>query len=329
VDPANAYTGNVTLSLSQELTGTIAVDGAPVTATITRAGQRMRLTFSGTAGQRLSLGLTGSTLTTATATISNPDGTTLASGIFAASNTALDTPTPLATTGTYALLINPSQSFTGTVTLTLSSEVTGALTIGGTATPVAIARAGQRARMTFEGTAGQRLSVNMTGSTLPSGTATVFTPSGSALVAQGFSGSGGFIDPRTLGATGTYSLLVDPNLAFTGGMTLTLYDVPDDVTGTLAVNGPAQTVTTTAPGQNAVLTFTGSAGQPVTVRGANSTQGCVTVLVKRPDNATASISPCTASYSLTTTSSTAGTFTLTLDPIGTSTGSVDVNVTNP
>jgi YD repeat-containing protein len=329
VDPANAYTGNLTLSLSQELTGTIAVDGAPVTATLTRAGQRLRLTFGGTAGQRLSLGLTGSTLTTATATISNPDGTTLASGIFATSNTALDTPTPLAATGTYALLIDPSQGFAGTVTLTLSSEVTGALTIGGAATPVTIARAGQRARMTFEGTAGQRLSVNMTGSALPSGTATVFTPSGSTLVAQGFSGSGGFIDPRTLGATGTYSLLVDPNLAFTGGMTLTLYGVPDDVTGTLAVNGSAQTVTTTAPGQNAVLTFTGNAGQPVTVHGANSTQGCVTVLVKRPDNATASISPCTASYSLTTTSSTAGTFTLTLDPIGTSTGSVDVNVTNP
>lgn len=330
-DPANAYTGNVTLSLSQELTGTIAVGGAPVTATITRAGQRMRLTFSGTAGQWLNLGLTGSTFTTGTttATISDPGGTTVAAGIFGASNTAVDTPTPLVTTGTYTLLIDPSQSATGAVTLTLSSEVTGTLTIGGAATPVAIARAGQRARSTFAGTAGQRLSVNMTGSTLPSGTATVFTPSGSALVAQGFSGSAGFIDPRTLGTTGTYSLLVDPNLAFTGSMTLTLYDVPADVTGTLAVNGPAQTVTTTAPGQNAVLTFTGSAGQPVTVRGANSTQGCVTVLVKRPDNATVSISPCTASYSLTTTSSTAGTFTLTLDPIGASTGSVDVSVTNP
>src|SRR2546428_5000548 len=44
-----------------------------------RPGQNARLTFDGTTGQRLSLAMTGVTLTSVSVSILKPDGTTLAS----------------------------------------------------------------------------------------------------------------------------------------------------------------------------------------------------------------------------------------------------------
>lgn len=329
IDPNNANTGNVTLTLSEEVTGTVTVDGAAVAVAIGRAGQQARLTFAGVAGQRLSLGLTSITLSGGTATLYNPSGTTLASGAFATANTAVDT-SVLPSTGTYEVLVDPSLGATGNMTLTLSSEVTGTLTIGGGASAVTISRAGQRARLTFTGTAGNRVSVNLTSNTITSGTATLLNPDASTLATQSFSGTSTFIEPKTTATTGTYELVINPDAAYTGSVTVTLYDVPADVTGALTVNGGAQTITTTGPGQKALLTFTWNAGQQVTVLGANSTQGCLSLFrILRPDGSSTANNPCTASYSLSTTSTTTGTFTVTVDPAGTNVGSVDLSVTSP
>jgi hypothetical protein len=57
-------------------------------------------------------------------------------------------------------------------------------------------------------------------------------------------------------------VLFDPSGTATGTTTMTLHDVPADVTGTIAFN-TATVVTTTVAGQNARYTFTGVAGQRV------------------------------------------------------------------
>jgi len=44
-------------------------------------------------------------------------------------------------------------------------------------------------------------------------------------------------------------------------MTLTLYDVAADVTGSITPGGSAVTVTISVPGQNAGVTFSGTAGR--------------------------------------------------------------------
>jgi len=51
----------------------------------------------------------------------------------------------------------------------------------------------------------------------------------------------------TAGGTYTSSLILGHS---TGNLTLTLYDVPADVSGTITPGGSADTVTTTVPGQN-------------------------------------------------------------------------------
>jgi hypothetical protein len=139
-----------------------------------------------------------------------------------------------------------------------------------------------------------------------------------------------FLDPNSLGTTATYSVLVDPATAATGNVTVTLYDVPADVTGSVTINGAALHVTLPVPGQQAFLTFPGTTGRAITVRGANSTVGCVNVFLMNPTGGGYSvISPCTASFTLASTLSQTGTYTIRVDPSAANIGSVDIRVTSP
>ena len=329
VDPAVAATGNMTLTLSEEVTGTITVGGASAPVSISRAGQRARYTFSGTAGQRLSLGLTSVTISSSFGFIYKPDGSLLMSQALGTANTAMDLPV-LPTTGTYTILIDPSNAYTGSVTLTLSEEVTGTITPGGPAVPVSITRAGQRARISFDGTAGQRVSLKMTSVTITQSTVSLLNPDGTTLASITVtSGSTGFIDVKTLVTTGTYAILINPAFAYTGNMTLTLYDVPPDLSGALTVNGAGVAVTLSVPGQNATYTFNGTAGQPVTARVVNNTMGCVTISVIEAGGATAGLVCSSSGNVARTLSANPGTPTVKVDPSGANTGTLDLNVTSP
>jgi YD repeat-containing protein len=134
-------------------TGRIAIGGPSLTATIGTAGKIGLVVFDGTVGQRLSLGITNSNFNGGV-TVYRPDGTLLMP------QGPLDFP-PLPVSGTYTIQLGNSFSGTGSLTLTLSEEVTGTITVGGPSVPVSITRPGQRARLTFPGTAGQRLNLRM------------------------------------------------------------------------------------------------------------------------------------------------------------------------
>lgn len=71
-------------------------------------------------------------------------------------------------------------------------------------------------------------------------------------------------------------VLVDPQGSDTGGASLTLYEVPPDGTGLLTVGGAPFTCDVAVPGQNARLTFTGTARQSLTLKLANITLGTST-----------------------------------------------------
>ena len=73
------------------------------------------------------------------------------------------------------------------------------------------------------------------------------------------------LEPIPLPLTGSYAILVDPDETNTGSLALTLYDVPPDLVGALTIGGPSMALNTTTPGQNARLTFEGSAGQRVSL----------------------------------------------------------------
>jgi RHS repeat-associated protein len=336
IDPESASTGSATLTLYDvpaDVSGAITPGGASVTSTIGTPGQNAAYTFSGTANQRVSLKLTNSSIVSGTARFLKPDGSTLASTGFTSNGGGfLDTQT-LPTAGTYTVQVDPAGANTGSVTLTLynvPADVTGTITAGGSAVTSTIGTPGQNARYTFSGTANQRVSLKLTNSTIANGAARILKPDGSTLGSTTFAGGSGFLDTLALPTAGTYTVEVDPTGANTGSVTLTLYNVPADLTGTITAGGSAVTSTIGTPGQNARYTFTGTANQRVSLKLTNSTFALGTARLLKPDGSTlASTSFATGSAFLDTqTLLTAGTYTVEIDPTGANTGSVTLTLYN-
>ena len=311
-------------------------DGTPLTVSTTIPGQNFLITFSGSAGQRISLNEVASFANGADVTVKDPNGNLVASNFVLTS--AFVEPFALPLTGTYTIRINPRSSGTGGVTLrawVVPDDTGGAITTDGTPVLASTSVAGQNAEYTFAGTATQRISLNLIGSSFAGGAdITIKNPDGSTLVTA-FTSGNTFIDTRTLVATGTHKVVVNPRGANTGSVTLRLYDVPPDTTGTLAVNGGEQTFANTTPGQNGTFTFAGTAGQSVTVRAAGSTlrtSPCVQVRLLRQDGTTqlASFLSCALSFSLAPQNLPASeTYIVQVNPQGALVGSVRISVTNP
>ena len=337
-DPEATWTGNTTINLYDvppDTTGAIAIGGSPVSVTASAPGQNGFLTFDGAAGQRISLRISASTIASSDVSILKPDWTWLVAPTAATSSGFIDT-TTLPASGTYTIFINPDAANTGNMTLTLYEvppDFTGPIIPGGSSVTATTSTPGQNAQLTFNGTAGQRVSLKIDSSTYGSNNAQLFlkNPDGTTLASDTNANTNDFIDTKVLPATGTYTILVDPKSSLTGSMTLTLYDVPADAAGTLQIAGPAATITTVVPGQNAQLTFSGVAGQQVNLRMTGVTiPGTTTVLIRKPDGTTLVSGSSTTSGGFidTQTLPVDGTYTVFVDPATYNTGSMTLTLNN-
>ena len=344
VDPKLDYTGKMTLRLYDvpaDVGGSLS-PGTPVSVATTVPGQNGVLTFSGVAGHRVAVNLTDSTYNSAKLRIHNPDTTLLfpTAMQFGHAGNFLE-PRLLPDTGTYTLQIDPQLSAVGGVTVTIydvpndaSTPVTlcSSLPCSPGPTTATTTVAGQNAGLTFSGTAGQRVSV-VAGNSLYSSTVKVslLKPDLTSLTSPPIvvGGLDGFIEPQTLPANGTYTVLVDPQFSDVGSIDVQVYLVPNDVTGTISSGTPV-TVTTTMPGQNAVYTFTGSSTQRVSVNLSNVTYGSAKVSILKPDltNLTSPLFvPNTFGNFVEPVKLPAnGTYRVVVDPTGASTGSTDVGL---
>ena len=115
-------------------------------------------------------------------------------------------------------------------------------------------------------------------------------PDTSVLVANSnFGSSGSFIEPFTIPADGTYTVKLDPRQWYAGSATVTVYDVSADQAGTITAGTPLPlTFAAGSPGQNATETFSGTAGQKVSLNlttvtiGTNPISG-TKVSILKPD----------------------------------------------
>ena len=203
--------------------------------------------------------------------ILKPDGTPLVSTTVGTSGGDLDTE-PLPETGTYIVVVDPGESSfkpeatTASLALTLTEPVTGTITVDGSPAPVILNRPGQNARLTFEGAAGQRVSLGVsevsfnTGGAVSGGKVAILRPDGTTLASGSISTGGNDIDTEPLPDTGTYTIVVNPPGVRTVSLSLTL---SEPIAGTIAIGGPSVSVTLNRPGQDARLTFNGTGGQRV------------------------------------------------------------------
>jgi RHS repeat-associated protein len=131
---------------------------------------------------------------------------------------------------TYTLSVNPTKWLTGSITATIYDvppDATASLTIGGPSQNLTIPVRGQGGKVAFSGTAGQPVKITFTNITLTqsctySPTVRIVNDADGATVGNpsSFCIPGDSIT-RTLPATGSYSLMVDPNGGQVGSVTLT------------------------------------------------------------------------------------------------------------
>jgi hypothetical protein len=225
VDGTTFNTGSITLNLydATNISTTITAGGSPVTFNITGPGQNAGATFSGTSGQIISLNITSVTIPASSIFIYKPDGSTLYSNSLGTDGRFVD-PLTLPASGTYTIAVDPTSTNTGNATLTLYDIVdgTGSLIIGGGAVGVTISVPGQKTNLTFTGTSSQQVTVQITGNTMGSVLVKLLKPDGTTLT-SGQSGSSSFnLTIQTLPTTGTYTVVIDPVLANTGSLNVSV-----------------------------------------------------------------------------------------------------------
>jgi hypothetical protein len=344
VDPDLSYTGAITFTLYvfNDVAGSITAGGSSVTATTTTPGQKALYSFSGTANQRVSIKMTsgsysGGSINGAHVYLRKLQGPLYASFLVATTG-FIDTET-LLTTGTYIIEVDPSTASTGSVTLNLydvPADGSGTITAGGSSVSVSAGTPGQNDSRTFSGTASQRISLKMssgswTGGSPSSAHVDIKKPDGTTL-ASVLLAPNAFIDLQTLPTTGTYTVLTNPDNSSTGSVTLTLYDVDADISGTITPSGSAVTVTTTDPGQNGVHTFSGTANQKVSLKatGGSYTGGsinAVQIYIKKADGTQlANALVAGTGFIDTITLPSTETYTVLTDPMTAATGSVTLNL---
>jgi hypothetical protein len=343
VDPKYDYTGKMTLRLFDVPPdpNSAITTAAPVTVTTTAPGQNATLTFAGLNGHRLAVGLTDSSYNNAKFRVYNPDSSLLSPATTFGGAGLFFEPKTLPADGNYTLQVDPTLDAVGSVTVQVydvpndaSTPVTlcSSLPCSPGPTTATTTVGGQNAGLTFSGAAGQRVSV-VAGNSLYASTVKVsllkpdLTPLTSTPITVG--GFDGFIEPKTLPADGTYTVLVDPQFADVGSLDVQVYLVPNDVTGTIASNVPV-TATTTVPGQNAVYTFAGSSTQRVSLNLSNVTYGSAKVSILKPDltNLTSPLFvPNTfGNFVEPVKLPVNGTYRVVVDPQGASTGSTDIGL---
>jgi hypothetical protein len=328
-------TGSMTLTLYDvppDATASAAPGGGAVSLPIGTPGQNGRVTFTAGAGQRVSLQLSNVTISFATLAILKPDGSPVDSGRYLGSGSTFVDTTTLPTAGTYSIVLDPQGAATGSASILIYDvppDAGGPITLG-TPTSFSTTVPGQNARLTFSGTAGQRVSLKISSSTYSSATAALLGPGGVSVGGSTFFGtSGGFVDARALPSNGIYTLVIDPPYATTGSATITLYDVPPDLSGTIAPGGAPVSPSISTPGQNAKYTFNGTAGQRISVKVGPSSLSMAYLSITGPNGATVVSGTLFSTYETfvdTKILPATGTYTLTVDPYNEATGSATVTL---
>jgi hypothetical protein len=122
----------------------------------------------------------------------------------------------LPVTGTYTIAVDVLWANTGNVTITLSEDAAALITVNDPPETVSLIRVGQNARLNFEGSAGQVVTIRLTGNTIGNTTVTLMRPDGSTVTASSAASSSFNLPQVTLNTTGTYSITIDPAMAAAG-----------------------------------------------------------------------------------------------------------------
>lgn len=285
-----------------EFTGRISTDGTPLNVAITTAGKKALIVFDGIAGQRIGLRASNSTFPVLcglcgyyAVAFYRPDGSFWVNAPWGA--TFFAEPPALPVSGTYTMLFDPAGT-TGQVAFDLfaiKGEDQGPITPG-IPQIASIKYPGFNPFWTFQGTAGQSISLRVTDDNFPlacffcqAAYLYIYRPNGQLLAQTTWPSPGGdFIDSKTLPESGLYTVVLDPAGGNTGRATITLYVLPTENQGTIIADGTPVLGNISTPGQRMLWSFSGVANQVVSLEVMNFIFACGwgDVAILKPDKTT-------------------------------------------
>jgi hypothetical protein len=336
VNPALAETGSVkaqVFTVPPDLSGPISLN-TPLHVAISAPGQNAAYTFTGTINHRMSLHLTNNSYDSVKVSILKPDGTALFTPAYTLlASEGFRDPVKLPATGTYKVKVDPVDAATGALDVALydvTADVSAPIATTGTATPITVNSPGQNAKLTFTtSTSNQRVAFRVSKGVVAglkasldkTGTTTHYFNSTS------INSDPQFLDTKSLGPAGAYEIVLDPQSASTGTITVTLWLVPPDIT--LPALTPGSRTVSLAVGQNARLPFTGLAGKTATATFTSGTITLASVKFYTPAGTQLestvwdpSLSSNTPLTDVLPTTAPPGSYTFLLDPIGDRSGSM-------
>ncbi|MFG3552845.1 VWD domain-containing protein [Micromonospora sp. NPDC047557] len=324
---AGATTERITPS-----TGAVITAVPVATASLTPGGAP--LTFTGRAGDAVFVDVTAPGIGDRCSPylLVDPGGQEIASGC-AINGVGYVDRVDLAVTGTYALRVTAAPGDTGraAVRVYAARDSGGTLQPNGPTVTASIEHPGARARYRFTGHQGERIYVEVPGSTLTDQCSPLeLLDAEGKLLRSGCVVNGvGEIDGTLLPVDGTYTVVVDPVERGTGSVTLRLV-VGRDRDATIALGGPPVVADVDRPGAVTGYRFTATAGTSVTVTATAATlpDQCGVLVLRAPDGSTLT-SGCVVNGAggiTATTLPAAGEYTLLVDPSGAATGRVTLAV---
>ena len=334
IDPSGAETGTLSLSLEAvpDITGSIAIGGAPVSVYSSVVGQNALLTFSATVGQSVFLRISSGTCTTASF-IQILQGSRVL-GSSPACNPYGFGPIAITASGTYVIAVRPAISLQTPVSLSLTdaTPVKDAIVIGGGSVTASLPNLGQVARFEFNGSVGQHVKLTLNSSTTTKCILAQFFDPSNQLLRGNCLNSGGSAE-ATLGSTGKFTVVLTPPYDESGNVIASLSEIVD-LQNAISIGGPPVPVTIGVPEQNAQLYFTASAGQRAYVKVnssalGNCSPGQVRVVPTDGLENTTVSNLCPQSYTDPVKFQRSGTYILSVDPYAGNTGSVSVSLIEP
>lgn len=258
---------------------------------IKNPGDTAAVTFDASAGEKIFVAVPTATLPSQCGILRlfTPDGGEITSGCIINGVGNIDgiiLPAP----GTYTLRLSPHDAVgTATVQLLRITDKQGAISPDGPSITARIDRPGVVGRYTFTAQAGQRVYVDVPGSTLSSqcGILRLLAPDGHELISGCIINGKGNIDTAVLPDTGQYTIVVDPADVVIGQATLRLVFATAE-SRPITLDGPPLTTHLQKPGSIALFTFSGTAGQRVFIDLPSSElpSQCGILMLKKPDGGT-------------------------------------------
>lgn len=300
---------------------------------IKNPGDSGNVTFTAKAGEKVFVAITGSSLPgqCGSITLRGPDDAEIASGCIINHSGDIDTAS-LPTDGTYTIRVTPNDAATGDVHLRLFRVNDKQISVpaDGSSHSMTLSTPGMVGRFQFNGTAGQRIFVNVPNATLPSmcGALQLVAADGTGLSSGCIINGQGNIDTTVLPSTGAYTVVMNPDGIATGALTVQVISA-DVVAKTISVGGQTS-LNLAKPGDVGQVNFTATAGQRVFIDMTNATlpSQCGGIYVQ--DSVGTSIGTCiingSGSFDGGLLIPTTGTYTLVIDPGDAATGNVTVRI---